>query len=345
MDYSKGLDVCVGNYGYYNEGQLRDAWITLPKSDQEIKDFLAQHGLQDVNHEEIYISDYDELPFSTNIPFNEYAQLGDLNLLAKQLATIDQDDIDKVNEWTQVFHDPKSITELMNLIAQVDDIDKVDFESPDGNTPEENYAFYVLDQNSELSEMLASAGIAVDYQKTGYDRAIEDGVTLTDTGFIRDNGEAIDLNYFSHDDLKEMIDEAYEKEFGDSGKEPEPEATRDTNVRNWYLAKHPDSFLGQAIRDDMTFDQLSTLLNVFDPDFAIGVNEEGIKGEILGKLSEIEKDAKENDEPEHECKEAEPKRESAAERMARVTEQAKDWNASHDTRSDNVEHDGPGGRD
>lgn len=30
------IRVCIGNYGYYNEGELHDAWITLPKSEEEI---------------------------------------------------------------------------------------------------------------------------------------------------------------------------------------------------------------------------------------------------------------------------------------------------------------------
>lgn len=57
------IDVCIGNYGYYNEGELRDAWISLPKTSEEISDFLSAHGLQDPEHEEIYISDYDGVPF------------------------------------------------------------------------------------------------------------------------------------------------------------------------------------------------------------------------------------------------------------------------------------------
>ena len=43
MDYTNGITVCIGNYGYYNEGYLHDAWITLPKTEQEIKDFLEKH--------------------------------------------------------------------------------------------------------------------------------------------------------------------------------------------------------------------------------------------------------------------------------------------------------------
>ena len=81
------ITVCIGNYGYYNESELRDRWITLPKTDAEIQQFLTDNGLQDAQHEEIYISDYDGIPFGFNYGtiFSEYTHLDDLNLLAKQM--------------------------------------------------------------------------------------------------------------------------------------------------------------------------------------------------------------------------------------------------------------------
>ena len=79
------IDVCIGNYGYYNEGELRDAWISLPKTSKEIGDFLSAHGLQDPEHEEIYISDYDGVPFGLRGLFDEYTHLDDLNMLARQM--------------------------------------------------------------------------------------------------------------------------------------------------------------------------------------------------------------------------------------------------------------------
>ena len=57
------LKVCVGNYGYYNEGELHDAWIELPADPERIGGFLKENRLWDPMHEEIYISDYDEVPF------------------------------------------------------------------------------------------------------------------------------------------------------------------------------------------------------------------------------------------------------------------------------------------
>lgn len=29
QDFTKGLNVCIGNYGYYNEGSLHDACVCM----------------------------------------------------------------------------------------------------------------------------------------------------------------------------------------------------------------------------------------------------------------------------------------------------------------------------
>lgn len=101
QDFTKGLSVCIGNYGYYNEGYLHDTWITLPKTEAEIRDFLHLNHLQDPLHEEIYISDYDGIPFGATQLFTEFCQLEDLNLLAKQLVTVSPSDLEKVGAWIQ----------------------------------------------------------------------------------------------------------------------------------------------------------------------------------------------------------------------------------------------------
>lgn len=57
-DFRNGFDVCVGNWGYYSEGELRDTWMHLPMDPDKIEPWLRGHGLVDANHEETYISDY-----------------------------------------------------------------------------------------------------------------------------------------------------------------------------------------------------------------------------------------------------------------------------------------------
>lgn len=87
-DFRDGLDACVGNYGYYNEGELHDTWMRLPMDPDKIEPWLRSHGLFDEEHEEIYISDYDALPFRCPEVFDEYAHLDELNVLAMQLTLL-----------------------------------------------------------------------------------------------------------------------------------------------------------------------------------------------------------------------------------------------------------------
>lgn len=39
-DFRDGFDVCVGNYGYYNEGELHDTWMRLPMDPDKIEPWL-----------------------------------------------------------------------------------------------------------------------------------------------------------------------------------------------------------------------------------------------------------------------------------------------------------------
>jgi hypothetical protein len=51
------------------------------KATRERHDFLLAHSLQDPEHEEIYISNYDGVPFDLTNLFDEYTGLDDLNML------------------------------------------------------------------------------------------------------------------------------------------------------------------------------------------------------------------------------------------------------------------------
>lgn len=92
-DFHDGIDVCVGNWGYYSEGELRDTWMHLPMDPDEIEPWMRGHGLVDEEHEETYISDYDGLPFRCPQVFNEYARLDKLNVLAMQLTLLPEGDL------------------------------------------------------------------------------------------------------------------------------------------------------------------------------------------------------------------------------------------------------------
>lgn len=130
-DFRDGLDVCVGNYGYYNEGELHDTWMRLPMDPDKIEPWLRSHGLFDEEHEEIYISDYDALPFRCPEVFDEYAHLDELNVLAMQLALLPDGALEHIDAAVEYGESLNHLDELMNLVAQADDwpaLDEYSFE-------------------------------------------------------------------------------------------------------------------------------------------------------------------------------------------------------------------------
>lgn len=162
-DFRDGFDVCVGNYGYYNEGELHDTWMRLPMDPDKIEPWLRSHGLFDEEHEEIYISDYDALPFRCPEVFDEYAHLDELNVLAMQLALLPDGALEHIDAAVEYGESLNHLDELMNLVAQADDLPVYDYEYDEmhvedqwhetcleRSTPEENYAYTVLDGDSEF---------------------------------------------------------------------------------------------------------------------------------------------------------------------------------------------------
>lgn len=274
MDYTNGIKVVVGNEGLYLQGELRDQAITLPVSGDELSRFLHDSKLVSHDHREIYIADFpDGVPFG-NTELFEHASIEDMNLLAWQMESMDPNDLDKVEEWMQAFSDPKSVTQLMNLIEQADLIEKVDFEYTGGESPEENYGFYIVDQDPGLKEAMEAAGIAIDYYRTGVNRL--DDVTLTDTGFFVDTGEAPDLNRFSHDELVDM--------YGDAAFH---DATLDSNVKEWYMETYPTDELGAEIDGTLTFDEaLSAMEGGKDIYDALGVGDSLVRERVFEGLSD-----------------------------------------------------------
>lgn len=113
-DFRDGLDVCVGNYGYYNEGELHDTWMRLPMDPDKIEPWLRSHGLFDEEHEEIYISDYDALPFRCPEVFDEYAHLDELNVLAMQLTLLPDGALEHIDAAVEYGESLNHLDELMN---------------------------------------------------------------------------------------------------------------------------------------------------------------------------------------------------------------------------------------
>ena len=215
-----GIKVCIGNYGYYNEGELRDAWIELPKPAVEIMGFLKERKLYDASHEEIYISDYDGIPFGLGGLFTEHARLSDLNILAAQLECTDYDE-DLVNAYCKACGAPNTVIELMNLVDQSDEVPYCKYDVQ-GSSPEHSMGLTAIEWYPEMKSMLDSNPdfeYAFDYERFG--STFDQCYTLFDAGYYDCCADGPSLDRY---DLSDYEDEYYDYSFASLGEEEEEEA-------------------------------------------------------------------------------------------------------------------------
>ncbi len=205
------IAICIGNYGYYNEGELRDSWLTLPIDPDGLMPWLKERGLYDETHEEIYISDYDEVPFGLERLFNEFSDIRMLNLLACQMDSLSSGDEERLEAYLDCEDEPATVLELMNLIEQVDDLPvygySFDFAYAkdnwgtlwvDRNDPEENLGYEFLQYNAELVKAFENDSDAeAAFDVKAYGERIEDsGLRAYQHVYVDTCADAPDLEEF-----------------------------------------------------------------------------------------------------------------------------------------------------
>lgn len=84
----------ITNLGKYNEGDLVGKWIAFPIDDEELEKALEEIGINE-EYEEYFFTDWD-CSFEHN--FGEYESIEDLNEIAAQLETWNEDLLNAVCE-------------------------------------------------------------------------------------------------------------------------------------------------------------------------------------------------------------------------------------------------------
>ena len=202
------ITVCVGNYGYYAEGYLHDAWIDLPKKQSEIQAFLVDHRLYDRYHEETYISDYDGIPFGFSYGnlFSEYTPLESLNLLAAIMQLYPHETETVTAALSCGSDTPETICGLINWILQADDIPYYSYDVPayfENSTPAEKLG-YTYAQYTPWWQALVEAGQEDYFDLERYGESCSQSVHLGDNGYLDACQEMPPEDTYDMDEIREM---------------------------------------------------------------------------------------------------------------------------------------------
>lgn len=192
------MKIWLCNLGKYNEGTLVGKWVDLPVDD--FKPILDEIGINK-EYEEYFIADY-ECDF---YKVHEYDNIYFLNYATKLVQDYCMGNTDKIAEINvaQMHTSPSNLVELINLILQLDDLGFIHLPNEGDTDYEIGEHFAEIDGVYQyLSER--NLECYFDYAKYGhtiaFDYTIDDGVMLH-------NNERIDLDYYSYDEIKEMMEE------------------------------------------------------------------------------------------------------------------------------------------
>lgn len=196
------LRVCVGNYGYYNEGELRDTWADLPMDPNQITPWLTAHGLYDAAHEETYISDVDNWPFEV---FGlDLVDLRSCNRIAIAMEYAGPDGVEAVANALECSCDaPGSVDGLINLLLQADEIPYAEFPRDQWGYPsKELFGYEYADETGLLAKLQdMNADCYFDFEKYGRDLLMD--YMTSDDGYLYDEMPADD--FYSADEIDELL--------------------------------------------------------------------------------------------------------------------------------------------
>lgn len=188
--------ICVGNYGYYNEGILRDKWVELPMQPAELQSWLESNGLYDAMHEETYISDTDGVPRWARkaLKMCSVDQTNVLATLASGLSDYEEAAIECAYDAIGCF----DLEELCNLILQAY---KIPFIEMDTSRAGEQFA-----DEMGLTAELERLGVTAYFDFDAFGEACLEDFYYTEYGFL--SGDIPDTSAYAWDEI--LIKAGYE---------------------------------------------------------------------------------------------------------------------------------------
>lgn len=153
------IKIALTNLGLYNEGELTYKWVTLPISEEEIQEVKSEIGVDGVNYEEMFISDF-EAPFH----INEYDSISKLNEVAETLANtcevnLEGEYLDDILSDIKSFAADLDMYEIVEDYYTLEEISELDLYPKDNNgRVDMNAMIYFTAQLTGLTEVVEFDG-------------------------------------------------------------------------------------------------------------------------------------------------------------------------------------------
>lgn len=173
------LKVFLTNLGRYNEGALIGEWLELPISFADFVDVMERIGIDGVQYEEYFISDYDCDILNLTDKLGEYENIEALNYLAGKLDAMPDYEKEIYEAALETGEHCGNVYELIELTDQLDSFMLLSSVNDDDDLGR----YYVEECCIDTSSMGALANY-IDYDSFGRDIRLEEGGIFSGHGYI-----------------------------------------------------------------------------------------------------------------------------------------------------------------
>lgn len=188
------IEAYVTNLGRYNEGHLDGEYLKLPASAEDVQALLKRIHVDGARYEEIFITDYETGIDGLRGCLGENESIDELNYLASLLDDMEEWELEKFEAAIAYGDNTGNVKDLINLTQNLDC-----YQFYPGVTTEEELGYYLIDELGAL-EIPEDLQGYFDYEAYGRD-AVLNGGTLTDNGYIENNGAGFTEYYGGRDDI------------------------------------------------------------------------------------------------------------------------------------------------
>lgn len=192
MSDNAPISVALTNLGRYNEGCLAFKWVNLPATTQQVQEAFREIGVDGIRYDEFFLTDYKTSIGGLHQHLHEYANLDELNYLANLVEDMSEDEKSVFEAALELDDNTGSIKDLINLAQNLDNYNLI---SDVKNA--QDYGFYLIDECCCL-EIPDAVQPYFDYEAYGRDSMMNDSGTLTDNGYVTNDG-GIFIKYYDGD--------------------------------------------------------------------------------------------------------------------------------------------------
>ncbi|WP_422404511.1 antirestriction protein ArdA [Mammaliicoccus sp. JADD-157] len=190
--------IYLTNLGKYNEGALVGQWLNVPCTNEEFKQALLNIGVDGVEYEEYFITDYEYLK-----GISEYSNIEEVNEIAVLSKTIEDIVSNTIGNEYNVFDSDKdfirnSLYDRASHLKQYDNLTQDEIieelesytifteHSNENCNALESYGYYLLEELDVLSysELDQEVKNFLDVEKIGFEYLINQYIEVIDTNKV-----------------------------------------------------------------------------------------------------------------------------------------------------------------